>query len=922
MGTRAKLGHIAVAALCATGAIARISAADRIAYQGRLVMGSRGIVVMSGAGENPVELPYPAGSDRITPALSPDGSMLAFAAKAGDTYKLWVVRLADDNSPIGEPKQLTTGDSSDEQPAFSPDGKRIAYVSGTGDNHALVTIPVKGGSPTQVTALGPDFRNACPHWSPDGSRIVYSGGGQLFIIGADGGDARQLADDGMYPSWSPDGTQIAFFKLKPQPALSVISPGGGEPITVARNIEFFGETVWSPDGRYIAFKADKVNGVQGSLWLAPAAGGPARPLRSYGVAHGYLDWSGPVTVAAGTTSQAVAAKPAAGQKPALLVKTPGRAQPAASKPAPARKPAAQAARPVPAAKPATPARPPAPAPAVAPPPPAPVQAAAPSNAPAKPPEAPAQPSPVGIISPAEGAVVRGITKITVSKDAPGGYVAFFVDGAFGKATVAPYEMDWDTQPGGDGPHTIAVTGYGAGGGVEGATEIRVEARNAISPKTLPQEGVTLRYRFKPEEKWDYQIKVVAQAGAKGEVPAPILAAQGGSLEAVVAQRVEEVKETIWREGSAPSGPGAARPLAGTPGKAAVPVARRGAGTKAPAGSPPKPETVATIISRVRTGRLDAPGAGGTLPLIGQAARSLRSLKGLVTTVSAPDERPIALGNLSIGFPEQPVKSGDKWTAPMTILPLLRSDAVARVMAEHKVDGLQWEQGVETIRIISTFKVAYLPLRAVGMTMQNVTGRRTTWFAYKEHQVVRIEDRITGTFDQKKALQARQAATTQLGARAGAYAQPAPGRTLPRGGTRIAQPGARKAFKLSFGGSRRRTRGAYPSRGAGATDRRPRAAPQVSRARRLGMGGRRIGRVGRQGVRRSAMGRRQTGRRRGQQVRRPALGRLRQTARPRVQRVPTTAARRPQASAAAAYKQRGLPSPVLHYTLSLVAVLQK
>ena len=40
-------------------------AADRIAYQGRLVLGSRGIVVMSGAGENPVELSRPQGLDHI-----------------------------------------------------------------------------------------------------------------------------------------------------------------------------------------------------------------------------------------------------------------------------------------------------------------------------------------------------------------------------------------------------------------------------------------------------------------------------------------------------------------------------------------------------------------------------------------------------------------------------------------------------------------------------------------------------------------------------------------------------------------------------------------------------------------------------------------------------------------------------------------
>lgn len=715
MLARANLWRSAVAALLATGIVAT-AAADRIAYQGRLVMGSRGIVVMSGTGENPVELPLPSGSDRITPALSPDGAMVAYAAKAGETFKLWVVRLADDNSPIGEPRQLTAGQSDDEQPAWSPDGQRIAYVSGTGEEHAVVVVPFDGGSPKPVTSLGSDFRNACPHWSPDGERIVYSSGGKLFVIGADGGNARELVDDGMYPSWSPDGSQIAFFKLKPKPALSLISPGGGEPHALVTEVDFFGETAWSPDGKHIAFKADQVGETKGSLWVVPASGGQVKPLRSYGVAHGYLDWSGPaVTVAAAPAAvQPVAAKPS--EKPTPPVK-PAAPQPVAAKPAPG---------------PSAPIRPATPTPAAAPKPVAPVEVAAAPAEPAKAPEAPEQQSPTRIISPADGATVRGVTKIMARKESLGGYVAFFVDGAFAKATIPPFELDWDTRPAGDGPHTISVSAYAASGGVEGTAEVRLDVRNAISEDTLPQEGVILRYRFKDKEKWDYEVRVQAQAGVKGEVVLPAVAAQAGSLEAVIAQRVEAVNDLTSIKG------GAAGP--------AAPVQAAGS---AASGSPGQTQTAATIISQVRTGRLDAPGSGGWLPQAGQAARSSFTSEGEVQPIPTPGtQQPIPLGNLSIVFPQEPVKLGDKWTAPMTILPVLRSSAVARVTAEHRVDGVQWEQGLETMRIISTFKVASLPV-AVGGTMplQDVSGERTTWFAYKEHRMIRMEDHIQGTFNQ-------------------------------------------------------------------------------------------------------------------------------------------------------------------------------
>ncbi|HUT73349.1 MAG TPA: Ig-like domain-containing protein [Armatimonadota bacterium] len=678
-----------IALMLAAVAIAQAGAADRIAYQGRLVVGNRGIVVMSANGDRPVELPHPAGSDVITPGLSPDGSALAYAARVGDHYKLWVVPLAADNSPAGEPRQLTTGDSDDEQPAWSPDGLRIAYVSASGQDRALLVVPAQGGSSTLVTQLGSDFRSACPHWSPDGSFIVFGSEGKLFIIGAAGNDEHELVGDGMYPAWSPDGPEIAFFAREPKPALKVISPETGDTRVLASEVEFFGETAWSPDGKQVAFKASRVGTADGNLWVVPAAGGPVKPLRSYGVAHGYLDWSrSPATV--------VAAVPA----------------PAPAKPAPAPKLRLTQQKPAP---------PPAP--------PAPTAAAKR----VKPPEALPQVSSVRIVSPAEGAVIRGMIKIRARKAEPDGYVSFFADGSFVSATIAPYETDWDTRSAADGPHTVAITGYGASGETQGRAEARVEVRNAIEEQTLPQEGALLRYRFKQGQKLEYSVTVRAQAGAQGEVPLPAVAAQGGSLEAVIVQRVEAVQPR----------PGARPGLA---------------------------EAVATIVTQMRRGTLRAPGAPGVLPQIGRAARSTRTTEGDITPVSGPaGGTPIALGNLSLKFPADPVKVGDRWTAPMTVLPVLLSTAVARVTAEHKVEKLQWEQGREAMRIVSTFKAAALPVGVDGMALQDVSGTRTTWFAFKEHVVLRMVDELHGVFRQ------------QFGAAATAPAAAAQSRPAGRGG---------------------------------------------------------------------------------------------------------------------------------------------
>jgi hypothetical protein len=867
---RAKLWPVAVAALFATAAAVRISAADRIAYQGRLVIGSRGIIVMSAAGSNPVEIPLPAGSDRITPALSPDGIRVAYAAKSGESYKLWIAALANDNSLATDPMQLTTGTSDDEQPSWSPDGRRIAYVSGSGEQRAIYTIAADGGEAAKVVDLGGDFRTACPHWTPDGSRIVFSSEGKVFIVDAAGGTPKQMLDDGSYPSFSPDGNQMAFFRLKPEPALCVVPRTGGEPRVLVRDIEFFGETAWSPDGKAIAFKADKVGGVAGGLWTVAAAGGSAKPLRSYGVAHGYLDWAGPVTVATAppstaprpekpTTAAAVAAapKPTAVAQPAVKAPAAPVAQPAATKPT------------VPVQKPS-------------PPPAAPERLTPlPPVIAAKPPEAAAQQAPVRIVSPAEGAAVRGITRVTASKTSPGGYMTFLVDGAFVQATIAPYQMEWDTRPVGDGPHTIAVTAYSASGGLEGTAELRVEVRNAIGQEAAPQEGITLRYRYKPKEKWDYDVTVTATAGNKGEVPLPQVAAQGGTIQALMTQRVESVKDVV--PGEAASGAGAT-----------APQQRSAAGQAAPP-QQGKPQTVATLISQIRSGRLDAPGAGGRLPQAGQAARSTRTPDGAVAVIAQPNTEPIALGNLAIMLPKDPVKVGDKWTAPMTILPLLRSNAVARVTAEHKIDSMQWEGGLETVKIVSTFKVASLPVGLAGMALEKVSGTRTTWFAYKEHRVVRVEDNLEGTFNQKAAMTAA-AKTATTG-----YARTAPAGGAAQAGA--AAPAQRRAtggiggLSIRLGGRR------SGSTGTAARPTTPTRPAVPSGGLRIGLGGRRGGTIG------SATGPSNPWQV-GGQARRPAS-----PYQPGVQ------ARAPLGAAAAA-QPAAAPSAVVHYSLNLVEALKK
>lgn len=113
-------------------------------------------------------------------------------------------------------------------PQLSPDGRRVAYVLTRPEEkgkeyRSEVWIVAAGDSCRAVPGLpesraftsGP--RDRAPRWSPDGRMLAFlsdrAGQAQLFVIPADGGEARQLTsvDGGVSePVWAPDSGSIAF----------------------------------------------------------------------------------------------------------------------------------------------------------------------------------------------------------------------------------------------------------------------------------------------------------------------------------------------------------------------------------------------------------------------------------------------------------------------------------------------------------------------------------------------------------------------------------------------------------------------------------------------------------------------------------------------------------------------------------------
>ncbi len=180
--------------------------------------------------------------------------------------------------------------------ALSPDGTRVVFALAHLDHDAneirgaLWLVPSAGGSPTPFTA--DEARDTSPKWSPDGRWIAFLSNRsgkrrgakpapmQLWVIPADGGEARQLTTfkAGVTQfAWSSDGRTLA---LVTRGNLSALEHAGDDDEIIVREIT-------RPK-----YKFDGMGFFDGfaHLWTIPAAGGPPIQLTTGDFDHESPAW--------------------------------------------------------------------------------------------------------------------------------------------------------------------------------------------------------------------------------------------------------------------------------------------------------------------------------------------------------------------------------------------------------------------------------------------------------------------------------------------------------------------------------------------------------------------------------------------------------------------------------------------------------
>lgn len=162
--------------------------------------------LVSAVAQLPAPSPKPVVAPRM-PALSPDGTQLAFVYK-GD---IWIAPSAGGRATV-----LTRNLEMDAYPQFSPDGAWIVYASQRTGNWDIFAVPVIGGAPKRLTWHSSS--DIAWGWSPDGKEVVFatgreSGENELLTLDVATLKLRRLAQDYEsinYPNFSPDGKKVVF----------------------------------------------------------------------------------------------------------------------------------------------------------------------------------------------------------------------------------------------------------------------------------------------------------------------------------------------------------------------------------------------------------------------------------------------------------------------------------------------------------------------------------------------------------------------------------------------------------------------------------------------------------------------------------------------------------------------------------------
>jgi len=216
----------------------------------------------------------------FSPAWTRDSREIIFESGSFHLPQLWRVSV----SGHGKPRRLGFSEPLVMQAAISLGRPRLAYTKATWDvNIWRLAIPAPPGRPTSRRVFAPSvYLEHMPQFSPDGSRVAFisnrSGAQQIWVAAADGSNPDKITSlDGpecASLAWSPNGDQIVFnVDIADHNVIYVIGAAGG---TARKIIDDGGSPQWSRDGNWIYFSSTRTGAEQ--IWKANLVSGSVSAL--------------------------------------------------------------------------------------------------------------------------------------------------------------------------------------------------------------------------------------------------------------------------------------------------------------------------------------------------------------------------------------------------------------------------------------------------------------------------------------------------------------------------------------------------------------------------------------------------------------------------------------------------------------------
>jgi TolB protein len=198
----------------------------------------------------------------LYPAVSPDGSRVAFTTWARGTPRIMIVNTETGRLLSFYNQQASLNGTA----SFSPDGKLIYYASSAAGVAQIFVAGIDGQGFRRISHR--DAISVEPKVNPKNPNtlLFVSGpnGQQIYSMNAEGTNVERVTNgegEASNPSWNPDGQHIAFSwtrgYAKGDWNVFVMDIGSHQFIQLTHSEGRNENPVWAPDGRHLVFTSTR-----------------------------------------------------------------------------------------------------------------------------------------------------------------------------------------------------------------------------------------------------------------------------------------------------------------------------------------------------------------------------------------------------------------------------------------------------------------------------------------------------------------------------------------------------------------------------------------------------------------------------------------------------------------------------------------